>query len=186
MATKYNRNIQFPTDSNFVNRILSVDFSPSKSSGNPMITMKAEVVSPSVVDVGGDDVNIAGVQTINYFTTTVMDGDSVDAAKTAEKRKSFSEVLVSLGVDVTTLDWDNLNLSQLKGKCILTQMNSEVDYQRKNPTTKQLEEAKAKGVRAEGDVMKNPVTGKDEIFYKPRIVKIYALAPEGVAGGAGY
>ena len=73
MASKWNSNIQFPTDSNFVNRIVEAEFGESKNSGNPMVTLELEVVTPAEVEIGGVMYNIAGVGCKQYYTTLCMD-----------------------------------------------------------------------------------------------------------------
>lgn len=73
MAKKWSAAVMIPTSSEYANRITGASFSPSKSSGNPMVTVECEVVTPQEVEVGGEQVNIAGVSTTNYFVTTVID-----------------------------------------------------------------------------------------------------------------
>ena len=77
------------------------------------------------------------------------------------------------------INWDNLGpvVAGLKGKLVMVQMNSRIDPQRKTPTVAQLEEAKRTGKRAEGDIMKHPMTGKELVKYWPQITDIYGLVP---------
>lgn len=190
---QWNSNIQFPTDSNFVNRITSVDFGPSKSSGNPMFTIKCEVITPEVVDVGGEQVGIAGVETTNYFTTKTFvkgkDGSlSVDEEKSAKNLKNCKELIGKLFPDkpeyLEQYNPENPDAEMLKamvGLCILTQMSPEKEEKTKNPTSEEIAKAKAKGEYPKGQVMKHPVTGKPLIAYRPQIKEIFALAPEGSA-----
>ena len=182
MSKKWSSAVQFPADSNYVNRIVSVAFGPSNSSGNPMVTLETEVVSPEEVEVAGEMINIAGVNCKNYYTTQT---DSEE--KTANSRKRLAELLANLGIDTSNLNWDNLapQLKPLVGKLILTMMTSTIQERRKNPTAVQMEAAKAKGVtnfRDVGEVMKHPVTGKALINYWPKIDEIFGLAPEQTAG----
>lgn len=181
----------FPSNSDFANRILDLTFKKSKSSGNPMLVLECEVVSPEEVDVAGQMVNIAGVKTINYYSTQVTNDDgSVDDEGT---KAAFERVFVSqdptqpslydlLGLDGKTENPENpTQITSVKGKVILTQMSAEKQEQRATPTSKEIEEAKAKGARAEGKVQVHPVTGKPLVSYRPQIRQIFGLAPEGVA-----
>lgn len=186
---QWNSKIQFPTDSNFINRITSVDFGPSKRSGNPMFTIKCEVISPEVVDVGGEQVGIAGVETINYFTTKSIG----DEEKSAKNLKNCKELIAKLFPNnpeyVEQYNAENPDEGMKKamvGLCILTQMSPKTEPRTKNPTSEQIAVAKAKGEYPVGDVMKHPVTGKPLVGYTPEIREIFALAPEGAAAGKPY
>lgn len=195
---QWNSNIQFPTDSNFVNRITSVEFGPSKSSNNPMFTVKCEVISPDAVDVGGEQVGISGVETTNYFTTKTFvkekDGStSIDEVKSAKNLKNCKELIAKLFPDkpeyLENYNPENPDAEMVKamvGLCILTQMSPKIEPKRKNPTSEQIAKAKALGKHPEGDVMNNPVTGKPLTRYTPEIREIFALAPEGAAANKPY
>lgn len=189
MAEQWNSSIQFPTDSSFTNRITSAEWGPSKSSGNPMFTIKCEVISPEVVDVGGEDVSIAGVESINYFTTKTAGNDD----KSAKNLKTCKELIAKLFPDkpeyVTDYNPENPDADMVKamvGKCVLTQMRGKAEPRTKNPTSEQIAAAKAVGKHPVGDVMKNPVTGKPLSRYVPEIQEIFALAPEGAAANKPY
>ena len=181
MTTKWNAKIQFPTTSDTVNRCIGATFGPSKSSQNPMISLEFEVVSPEVVEVGYLQVNIQGVKCINYYTTKVFEKDTegnsvVNEDKTAACLERVHELYANFGIDTTGVNWDNPPVDGFRGKCVMTQMSPDVDVMRKNPTSQQIRDAKKKGIRAEGDIMKNPVTGKDLIQYWPKIREIFGLA----------
>ena len=180
MSEKWNSNVQFPTDSNFVNRITEASFGPSNSSGNPMITWKAEVVSPADVEIGDKTYNIAGVKTINYLVTEVKDGEGIDAFKTEACRERVSEFWKKLGLDPQSINWDNIDVKPLVNLKIYTQMEPEINERHKNPTAAQLAEGKAKGLKKiEGDIMKNPLTGKPIIQYFPKIREVFGIVPDG-------
>lgn len=193
----WNFKIQFPTDSNFINRITSFSFGESKSSDNPMYTMECEVITPTSVNIGGEDIEIAGVKTLNYYTTKVI-GDEEKSAKCLERltgtnpeRPGILRILLGAQADELLKDFNPENPNPeiekaIKGKCILTMMSPEIVEQRKNPTLEQIEEAKKKKKRAEGDVMKHPVTGKPLVGYRPLIREVFCLAPEGAAANRPY
>lgn len=189
MAEQWNSTIQFPTDSNFINRITGAEFKQSKSSGNPMIQLDCEVISPEVVDVGGEQVNIAGVTTINYFTTKT----AFDDEKSAKNLKRCKELIAKLFPDkpeyVEQFNPENPDADMLKamvGLCVLTQMSPKTEERRKNPTSEQIAKAKEMKAYPQGDVMKHPVSGKALVSYRPEIREIFALAPEGAAANKPY
>ena len=186
MSQKWNATVQFPTDSNFINRIVGVTFGPSNSSGNPMITLACEVVQPEEVEIGGVTYNIAGVATKSYYTTQTDDEE-----KTFNARKRVTDLLTLLGLDTTSLNWDNLGpqLEPLKGKLILTMMSSTIQERRKTATAAEIAEAMKQGItdfRNVGAIMKHPVTGKNLINYWPKIDEIFGLAPDQTGGGKPY
>ena len=195
MATKkWNAEIMFPKDSCYQVRVIDLIFSDSKSSGNPMITLQWELTAPTTVEVGDDIIEIVGsVKGKQYLATTTVfsaDGKTVDEEATKVKRDKFIETLKTLKVggkpviDVATINWDNPNLSALKGKILLVSMESEVKEDRKTPTKSDLEEAKKKGIDASqaGKIMKDPVTGKDLVKYWPKVRSIFGIAA-GTGGG---
>lgn len=196
-AKDWNFKIQFPSNSNFVNRLKGVEFGPAKSSGNPQFTVKWEVISPEVVDVAGELVNIAGVETTSWYTTLVPGND--EKSKAAVERLTTSDpekpgLLYLLFKDtnpefVEQFNPENPSAEMMKamvGKCVLSAMSPKVETMKATPTAEQMEAAKAKNVRPEGSVMKHPVTGKPLIAYRPQINEIFALAPEGAGANRPY
>jgi len=189
----WNASIQFPTDTCFVNRITKATFAPSKT-GNVGITIETEVVTPTTYNVAGQDVNIAGVKArcaFPYMTKMFNEDGSVDVERTANARK---RVFVSDNADKPSLwevldldgskeDPENPNVEQLNGMLVMVQMSSQEDIQRKSPTSEQIAKAKSTGKFPEGDIMKNPKTGKAMCKYWPRVDEIFGQAPD---GGKGY
>ena len=185
---KWSATVQFPTDSCFVARIVGATFGKSNSSDNPMVTIDWEVVSPSEYEIGGEMYNIAGVPTKTYHTSAVLPSNQNGLtqeeadAKTADCQKRFTDptdgLWPKLGLDPATINWDNIDTRPLLGKLVLVQMSPDVEEQRKNPTAAQIEAAKKQGVRAQGDLMKHPITGAKLIKYWPKIREIFGLAPQ--------
>ncbi len=177
-ATKWKFTIQFPTDSDFVNRITDASFGPSKSSGNPMVTIMSEVQSPKTKEVGGELIDVSGVKTINYYTTI----NTKDPVKQANAQKKFKELMGLLFPDeperAENINYANPDLTGIKGKLILTQMSAQSKERRKDPTLAQIQAAKAKNVEPEGDVMTNPRTGEKLIAYQPQINEVFGLHPD--------
>ena len=170
----------FPQD-NFILRCIEESFGPSKSSGNPMITLNYEIVAPETINVAGIEYSVQGLKiTPGYYTTATLD----DAEKTAlnEQRvfKSSNPERPSLyelfEVDSSGVDKNNPKL-EFKGKLMHALLASEVKEKTKSPTAEQLK----KGQKV-GDVIKNPKTGKPEITFYPKIVKLYGIAEGGVSG----
>ena len=178
MSIDYNRKMQYPTNDNFVNRITEAEFVESKK-GSMMIHYKAEVVQPESVSIDGKDVNIAGVETDQYLVTANFEADgSLDEEKTEASRERVKMFWDHCGQDSSKIDWDNPDIAWMKGVVVLTAMGCDVEPQRKSPTPEQ------KANRQQGDVMKNPITGKDLVYYKPKIVEVFGLQPGGVVGSA--
>jgi len=197
MSKTWNKNVQFPTDSDFVIRITGASFGPSKSSGNPMITAEWEIVSPSEKEIGGEAYEMAGIASnpmshLYYGTKTV--GDEEKSANQKDRLCSSSVEtpgFLRLAFPDKPEYADNFNpdnpdaemLKALEGLCFFAQMSPDTVQERKNPTQAQIEEAKAKGIRAEGDVMKHPLTGKPLVSYRPKVRNIFGLAPSAVGAG---
>jgi hypothetical protein len=169
----YNKKMQFPNNDNYVNRITCVEFKESKSSGNPMLAITCEIVSPTTVEIAGKEVNVAGLETTSYYTTTVLEGAEVDTEETASKRERLEELYAKLGLDFKNENWQNPNVKAFENKVILTAMGSEVKRMHKTPTAEQL-----KNGQKQGDVMKDPLTGKEMVFYEPKIIEIFGEAPQ--------
>ncbi len=185
----WNQKIMFPSDSNFVIRITDVEFGPSKSSGNNMFTLGWEIVSPESANIAGEEYDISGVHSgpMNkiYYPT-----EGADEEKTANCLKRLTGTGEQLGLLtmafadkpelISTLNPKGPNteiLDSLEGMCFFCQMSPEVQPQRKNPTAEQIAAAKAKGLkRAEGDIQKHPVTGKNLITYMPKVREIFGKA----------
>lgn len=174
MSTKWNAKMQFPTESNYVNRITNAVFGPSKSSGNPMVTVSYEICEPQEVEIGGEMVSIAGVSCDSYFPTTVLNPDhSVNEEKTESARKRFKEFYTLLGLNPEEINWDNVDVSPLKGKVVLTMMSPDEQEQRANPSAAEL----AKNPKAQGKTLRNPVNNKPLVQYWPKVREVFGLAP---------
>lgn len=176
---QWNAKVLFPADSDYSNRVLKATFGPSNSSGNPMITLEMEVVTPASKEIGGAEYNIGGCKTTNYYSVNGYIDGELDKDKTANNRKRITELYANFGLTPPT-DFDSpLDVSGFKGKVVLTQMNSKITEMRKTPTAEQA----AKG--QQGDIQKHPFTGKPLIQYWPQVQEIFGLAPEGMSAVGG-
>lgn len=171
MSQKWSNKTMLPRD-NYILRVVEESFGPSKGSGNPMITLEFEVVSPEEVEVGGDMFNVAGVKTVGYYTTQVFaDAEgNLEKDKTENAQKRVRTLYERFGLPSDNINFENPVL-EFKGKTVHALLYSDVTEQRKAPTKEQL----AKGQR-QGDVIKNPITGKPLVSYYPKIDEIFGLA----------
>jgi len=172
MAQKWNGSVMFPRLSDYVLRCVSETFSPSKSSGNPMITLEFEVASPEEVEVAGEQYTVAGVGKIfRYFPTIVFtDGEgNKDAEKTEAAQTRVKDLYQKFGLDNTDINFENPVLA-FKGKLVYALMQDDAREQRKAPTAEQIAK------RQLGDILKNPITGKPLVRHYPDLVEIFGLA----------
>ncbi len=181
MSIKWNATMQFPTDSNFTNRIIGIDFGPSKSSNNPMLTVTCELYHPQEVEIDGKQVTIAGVETTNYFITE----NPGDEEKTVASRQRCMDNFWTKVHTPEELEnahkepnWENIDTKHLLGRLVLTQMEATTQERTKSPTAEQIAKAKANKTKPVGDLMKHPVTGKTLINYWPKINEFFGLAQE--------
>jgi hypothetical protein len=198
MSKNWNSNVQFPVDSDFVIRILEASFGPSKSSGNPLLTVPWEIVSPDTKMIGEEEYNMAGIASnpmSHLYFTTIVPNDEESSKNCLDRLTNNGEPLGFLRIcfpdNPKIVDGFNPEnpgtdiIKGLSGKCLLVSMYGEKNEQRKTPTAAEVAEAKKKNVRPEGAVMKHPVTGKPLVTYLPKIRDIFAIAPEAMAKGIG-
>ena len=177
MSTKYNKSLKLPTD-NYILRVIEESFAPSKTSGNPMITLKTEIQSPSEIKIGDEDVTVAGV-TIPYYITT-MNLQDAEKSEACRKRcvvgtKEQPGLYQMFGLDPATFNPENPGLG-FKGKLFHARLSCDTQAARKDPTPEQAKKGE------QGDIIKNPVTGNEVVFYQPKIAEIYGLAKDNVGG----
>lgn len=174
-AIKWNSKIQFPSDSQFKNRIIGCEFKNSKNSGNPMLEFKLEVVAPETYDVAGELVNIAGVQASFWRVT----GNPNDAVKDKNFKSDTEKLLKSLGYPMAELNWDNIDTKPVLGKLVYCEMSSQINEMHKTPTTEEVAKAKTNetDIRLAGAIQINPMTGEKRVKYFPQIKEIFGLVP---------
>jgi hypothetical protein len=166
----WNSKVQFPTD-NFIVRCTEASFGPSKSSQKPMITLEFEVVSPDAVNVAGEDYNVAGQKTRPmYFVTQSIDAEgNLDISKTENIKKRLDDLCEKFGVPPIT-NPENPDVAVFKGKEVWALLASDIQQKCKSPTADQL----SRGLK-QGDVIKDPITGKPVVSYWPKIDSFYGL-----------
>lgn len=166
MSRKYNQSIPFPLD-NYIVRCTEETFGRS-SKDNPMITLKFEIDSPEEVEIAGEKVTVAGTQTQPMWITTQVSEDGVlDVEKTKNAVERAKEFYNTCGMELG--DTENPTLG-FKGKLFHAQIYGKEEERRKAPTAEQ------KAKNQQGDILKNPITGKPEIRYQAVIAKIYGPA----------
>jgi len=166
MSSSYNRNMQLPQD-NYVMRVIGEEFSNSKSSGNPMITLTLEVQHPDEVEIAGEAVSVAGLEIKRYLPTMAKD----DPEKSAKALARVEAEYKLFGLDFDGFNPENPVLG-FKGKLVHVRLYSKERESRKAPTTEQ------KAKNQPGDLIKNPITNKAVVSYEPTIAEIYGLAAE--------
>ena len=175
--SKWNTEIAWTEDSNYILRVTDAVFGQSKSSGKPMITLKYEVVAPETMLVAGEPVDIAGVSygLTQYFVTKSIDeAGNVDLEKQKNIVKRLEDLYKAFEISFDGFDPDNANVEGFKNKTVYARLYNKQEEQCKAPTSEQL----AKGQR-KGDVMVNPVTKKPLMTNQPAIRDIYGLANVG-------
>lgn len=165
---KWTKKTPFPKD-NFILRCTDEAFGQS-SSGNPMITLDFEIISPETVDVGTALVNVSGVQIRKWYVTKNFDGDTINIDKSAKSAEALKALYKAFGLDAENINPDNPVLG-FKGKCVHALLYGKQEEQTKSPTSAQLAEGKRKG-----DVIIDPVTKLPMVQYSPQIDTIYGLA----------
>lgn len=173
-AQKWNQKVQFPRD-NYVVRVTDESFGPSKSSGNPMITLEFEVVSPEEVQVGTGTYTVVGVGNIRRYYPTIVYADAegtVDTEKTANAQERVRELYRLFGMDDKAINFENPELA-FKGKKVYALLYADEVEQRKAPTAEELKQGKK-----QGEILKNPITGKALISYYPKIDEVFGIAPD--------
>ena len=169
MSQKYDGKIQWPRQSDYVLRVIDEEFTQSKSTGNPMIHLTVEVDRPEEVEIAGEVYMIAGQKCELYYVTKTLEGPDAED-KSVNNAKRVKDLY-----DLFELPSDNINLENpelgFKGKLVFAMMDSETKERRGSPTKEQL----AKGMK-QGDILKNPITGKPLIYYVPKVVEIFGLA----------
>lgn len=173
--TNWNSKVPWPKD-NYILRIIDgTKFAPNNN-GNPMLTVVMELVSPDKATIGGTDYNLAGTKITQYIVTQVKGDDGViDAKKTADSVGRLNDFYAKCGLEVPNPE--NPDITLLKGKIVWALVYGDMVAQTKPPTPEEI----AAGKRT-GQVLKNPVTGKDLISYWPKIDEVFGPAEEIAAG----
>jgi hypothetical protein len=169
MAKKWSAQLKFPTTSDTICRIVGASFGPSNSSGNPMVTVETEIVTPEEVEIDGEMVTISGVKAKNYFVTEVKD----DAEKTTKRRETFQHFWSVILEIKEPINWDNIDTKPMLGKLVMTFMEPEEEERRADPTAAE----RAKDKNAKGKVLINPKTRRPMVNYWPKIREFFGLAP---------
>lgn len=178
---KWNNQIPWQKDSNYIIRCIEETFSESRSSGSPMITLEFEVAAPETMKVGDHEYMIAGVKAglKSYYPTISLTPDGeVDAVKTANAQERVKILFRAFDLDDTSIDFKNPALA-FKGKTVYALLDNEETAQRKSPTKDQL----SKGQK-QGDILLNPKTKKPLMQNYPKVREIFGTAS--VESGAAY
>ena len=165
----WNNSTPFPQNS-YTIRCIEETFGPSKSSGNPMITRKWEIVSPETVQIGDRQVSVAGQEITEYITCKVKneDGDGWNVAKSDKAFGRLRDDLLLLGADASS-DIDDENPPTIaRGLEVIAYVYAKEQARLAAPTPEQL----AKGQKQGSPVM---VDGKEVKRYDLAIGEKYKL-----------
>lgn len=170
MPIKWNNKVQFLKD-NYVIRCTDESFGPSKSSGKPMISLSFEIVSPETMVTDGQEYTIAGTELKTYHVTQSVDEQgNVDVEKTQNIAARLKKLYEAFGLDSSNINPENPALG-FKGKSVHALLYGDVQEQRKAPTAEQIQKG-----QKQGEVLKNPITGKALVTYYPKVDDIFGLA----------
>lgn len=150
--------------------------SPSKSTGNPMVTLEAEIVAPDTIvsPFTGETLEIAGykIKPVYMSLQAKNEDGSVDKEKTQQAVDRYTDYMKRCGLDVPEEGIDTENpVMGFKGKVIDVILDSEEFVQRATPTPEQKAAGKL------GDEIKGQ-DGKPIKSYKPWITMV--LGPSSV------
>lgn len=169
-VSQWKNTMPFPKD-NYILNCLEETFAPS-SGGNPMITRKFEIVSPSVVECGELKVSVAGLTIVQYRVLKNKDKETGewDTKKSDKSWGDFRDELLNIGVD-QDMEIDDENPPLLfKGKKFQGVVYGKKDVSRKPLTPEQIR----KGIK-QGDPIKDQ-DGNDIVSYQLQIEKIVGAA----------
>lgn len=172
MATekKWNTNVGFNKDTYKI-RCTDESFGPSKSSGKPMITLQFEITEPEEMYINGDDYSIVGTRVTNYYITQALNEDgTIDEVKQKSNMERLEKLFKAFGLDFTGFNPENPTLG-FKGKLVWALLYPDVTEQRRAPTREQAEKG-----QKQGDILKDPISGKTLTTTYPKIGDIYGLA----------
>ena len=169
MSKKWNASVRIPPTTDVIVRIVGASFGPSNNSGNPMVTVNTEIVTPEEMEIDGEMVTLSGVKARNFFVVKNLK----DESKTTEARKNFEELWSKILEIKDPINWDNIDTKKMLGLCVWVFMESEEEERRSDATAAE----KAKNPRAEGKILINKRTGKPMVNYWPTIREFQCLAP---------
>ena len=177
MPKNWSKEIQIPTNNEYVVRCIEETFAPS-SKGNPMITLKFEIVSPQTVTaLDGEEVNVAGLKMPYYANVAIFENGELNAEKTAQARtytfksedKDRPALYEIAEIEVTPEQYDNPPLG-FKGKCFAARVKPDPQVVHDSPTAADL-----KAGKREGKVSINPRTKKPMQTFYPKIETLYCV-----------
>lgn len=174
-TTALNASKQLPRN-RYAIRFLDEKHSPSKSSGNPMVTLEAEIVSPETVvsPYTGETLEIVGAKVKPvYMSLQSKDANGkVDMKGTQDAIDRYTDYMRKCGLEVPEEGIDPENpVMGFKGKVVDAILDAEEFIQRATPTPEQ------RAAGQPGDPIKDN-DGKELKSYKPFIAMV--LGPSNV------
>lgn len=170
----------WPKKSDYILRCIEETFAPNNN-GNPMVTLKFEVVAPqsvtTIVNGKDEEVGITGV-TIMSYNTLASTGTAKNTAEGATKfcQDNYRKVLVGFDRGSEEVDWNNPTLG-FKGKTVYAHLQDKESPQYASPTKADLAAGKKIGAP-----LINPKTKRPLTTHYPEIVELFGLAEIQQAG----
>lgn len=168
----WNRSIFFPKK-DYILRITDEEIKPSNA-GNPMVKLEFEICNSPLISIGDAMVDLNGVKFPKWFVTKVkkQEGDNSPEALEKASQEAFDRYNMFLrqcGIDVSA-GWDDENPPSVKGKVVYALCYGKEEPAYSSRTAEQI----AKGEK-HGDIIKNPVDGKDVINYSPQLEQVFGI-----------
>ena len=159
----WNSRTFFPKD-NYILRVIDQE-NKTSSTDNPMTVLEWEIINCAPKVIGDKTYDMEGVKFKSYHVTRV----NGDEEKSNKMFGYFDELLKSCGVD-TSNGWDDENPPSVEGVKVHACVQGDEQKNYASPTP----EERAAGKKV-GAVLKDPITGKDVVFWAPKLVQVYGL-----------
>ena len=140
-STALNASKQLPRN-RYAIRFIDEKHSPSKSTGNPMVTLEAEIVHPETIvsPFTGETLEVAGskVKPIYMSLQSKKEDGSIDTKATQEAVDRYTDFMQKCGLEVPEKGIDPENpVMGFKGKVVDAILDAEEFVQRATPTPEQ-------------------------------------------------
>lgn len=169
-VNQWNRSIPFPKDSDYAIRCIGEELVVANKTNNTYLKLEWEIVNCPAKQVGENTYAFDGVTCNEIQMLGIRDDDgNWDMDKTQNCINYLIEKMKKCGCDVPEdgVDFENPQLPIFLGKVVWASLYGEKYEQRKEPTAEQ------KAQRKPGDIMKDPVTGKDLVAYNIKVGQVF-------------
>jgi hypothetical protein len=171
--------IFFPKN-NYAVRIVDETNKPS-AKGSPMVTLEFEIVNSEPVKIGDFGmVEFDGVTFKKYMVTWGAPDSPSNKFNAEQAQKNFNrydEFLKACGID-TSNGWDYNNPPSVVGKVLFAQLYGKETVQRRTPTDEE-KQSPDENIRL-GEILKDPITGKEVRGYQIDVAQFYGICTDEV------